>query len=105
MMIAVLSPEERDRRIRERGGDPACLHCHLSLLINDWLETRPEGPVHAMNVAMALAGVVGDLLDPCTDDERRMQCLDRVVEEVGKHCRITILPRDGGFLPPKESMN
>lgn len=105
MSAARVDTAERDRRIRERGGDPACLHCQLSLAISDWLEARPEGPVHAMTVAMAMAGVVGDLLRPCTDVGRRMACLDRAVEEMGRHCGITILPREGEFLPPKESMN
>lgn len=62
---------DRDRRIHERGGDPTCLHCQVSLLISDWLESRPEGPVHAMQVSMALAGVIGDLLEPCTDAQQR----------------------------------
>lgn len=86
---------DRDRRIRERGGDPACLHCQASLAISDWLDGRPEGPVHAMQVSMALAGVIGDLMEPCEDIKQRIRCIDSVVREIGQHCGINILPTQG----------
>lgn len=102
MSATLADTPERDRRIRERGGDPACLHCQLSLVISDWLEARPEGPLHGMQVAMALGGVIGELLAPCADIGRRMRCLYSVAKEIGEYCGLTVGPPAQSSAPDAE---
>jgi hypothetical protein len=96
-----------ERLILERGGDPTCLHCQAACVLDEWMAGRPEGPVHAMQLAMALAGVVGDLLQPCPPGTLRVQAAAAVLREVGRHCGLELVPLatgdatgDAGSAPP-----
>lgn len=76
-----MSPDEVTKAIEETGGDAACLHCQVSVIINRHIETRPEGPAHAMQLALALAEIIGDLLLPAPADKKAL-CVARVVATI-----------------------
>lgn len=72
-------------RVAAGGGDPQCLHCRLSVLINEHFEKSGEAPTHALQIAAALAEIAGELIAPAPDSKRE-GCLDSVIGLMREKC-------------------
>lgn len=95
-------PDNGDGQDDEQG-DPNCLHCQLGKAMDAHLLARPEGPAHAMEIAEALATLIGDMLIPAPDD-LRVRCYAKIVRAIAERCgfesKVT-LPVDLAATPPE----
>lgn len=80
--------DELRAKIVTAEGNPDCLHCQLSAVIDGHMQATWGGKVHAMVVAAALSEIVGDLLSPAPK-AAQPRLLGRIIGLIGERLGLT----------------